>query len=256
MGVLLFVKEDGSLWSVGAEWGQNSGAGEEERRDTPVRLEPEGVIDVSTSGNNAIYVKQDGSAWGMGDNRRADLGLGHNREVLGPARLRIDDGPTDSVADVWIAGPHTLIRTRDGRLWGMGDNYYRQLQRDPRYFNNPNPSLRRKHGGNDWPAIPVRIFADRTVDQAVGNAACTLIVDDRGELWTVGWHPTVSMTGGRYELEGDQRLESRIPRRLTLAENTQRRPLTVEDSAGVNPRQLRDVEPTAESGKTMLVPGP
>jgi len=35
-------------------------------------------------------------------------------------------------------------------------------------------------------------------------------------LWTVGWHPTVGMTRGLFELEGNQRLESRQPRRLTL----------------------------------------
>jgi hypothetical protein len=35
----------------------------------------------------------------------------------------LDGKPTDSVADVWIAGPHALILTRDGQVWGMDDNY-------------------------------------------------------------------------------------------------------------------------------------
>jgi alpha-tubulin suppressor-like RCC1 family protein len=215
-GVVLFVKEDGSLWSIGAGWARTLGTGDKEPRTKPFRIEPKDVIDVSIYGNNAVYLKDDGTAWGMGENRRADLGLGHDREVLKPERLSIDGRPTDSVTDVWTVGAHTLILTEDGQLWGMGDNYYRQLQRDPRYFNNPNQNLRRKYGLREWPAIPVRLFKDRTVTQASGNGACTLIVDDQGVLWTVGWHPTVGMTGGLYELERDQRLESRQPRRLAL----------------------------------------
>lgn len=215
-GTVLFVKENGSLWSIGAGWACTLGTGDKEPRSKPFQIEPKGVIDVSVFGKNAVYLKENGTAWGMGENRRADLGLGHNREVLKPERPSIDGRPTHSVTDVWTVGAHTLILTEDGQLWGMGDNYHRQLQKDPRYFNNPNHGLRRKYGLNEWPAVPVQLFKDRNVAQASGNGACTLIVDDRGELWTVGWHPTVSMTSGLYELEGDQRLESRRPRRLTL----------------------------------------
>jgi len=216
MGVVLLVKENGSLWSIGSGWASTLGTGDKEPRSRPFRIEPKGVIDVSIYGNSAVYLKDDGTAWGMGENRRADLGLGHDREVLEPERLSIDGRPTDSVADVWTVGAHTLILTEDGKLWGMGDNYYRQLQKDARYFNNPNQGLRRKYGLNEWPAVPVQLFKDRSVAQAGGNSACTLIVGDQGELWTVGWHPTVGMTRGLFELEGNQRLESRQPRRLTL----------------------------------------
>ena len=213
---LLFIKADGSLWSIGSGWTNVLGTGDEQDRTEPFQIETAGVVDVTVGGANALYLKQDGSVWGMGRNRRADLGLGHDRKVLRPQQLSIEGQPIDSGLDVWTASGHTLILNDNGQLWGTGDNYHRQLQRDPRYFNAPNRSLRRKYGLNDWPAVSVRLFADRQVGQAIGNAACTLIVDGNGELWTVGWHPTVSMTGGVYELPGDQRLESREARRLEL----------------------------------------
>ena len=71
----LYLKNDGSLWSMGRNWFGELGDGTMTDLSTPVEIEPSGVSAISAGSYHGIYVKNDGSVWLVGSNQYGQLGM-------------------------------------------------------------------------------------------------------------------------------------------------------------------------------------
>lgn len=68
------VKNDGSLWSFGDNWGGQLGDGSLEQKALPVKV-LEGVRDAAAGDGHGMAVKTDGSVWSWGYNEYGQLGV-------------------------------------------------------------------------------------------------------------------------------------------------------------------------------------
>jgi hypothetical protein len=116
----LFVKTDGSLWSMGANDSGQLGDGTVTNRRTPVPVAT-GVIAVSAGVLHSLFIKSDASLWSMGRNFNGQLGNGSTSSRSTPGQIAA------GVASVSAGFNHTLFVKTDGTLWGMGRNHVNQL---------------------------------------------------------------------------------------------------------------------------------
>ncbi len=69
----LFLKSDGTLWTVGSNEAGQLGDGTTTVRGTPVQIAT-GVSQVSAGGYHSLFLKSDGTLWAMGSNEEGQLG--------------------------------------------------------------------------------------------------------------------------------------------------------------------------------------
>ena len=85
----LFIKSDGSLWTMGKnDYGQ-LGDGTTVNRTNPVKIISSGVIACARGYRFNIFLKQDGSLWGMGHNSYGQLGDGTTTHRHNPIQIKI-----------------------------------------------------------------------------------------------------------------------------------------------------------------------
>ena len=73
---VLYIKTDGSLWSMGRNDSGQLGDSTNTDRYLPVKVVDENVTAVSVGGSFSMFMKSDGSVWSMGSNERFKLGYG------------------------------------------------------------------------------------------------------------------------------------------------------------------------------------
>jgi alpha-tubulin suppressor-like RCC1 family protein len=119
----LFLKNDGSLWTMGNNrWGQ-LGDGTFNNTNLPEQIVPSNVTAIAAGAAFSLFLKSDGSLWGMGLNYVGELGDGtFNNNTNRPAQI-----VASGVMAIAIGGLHSLFLKSDGSLWGMGNGYYGQL---------------------------------------------------------------------------------------------------------------------------------
>ena len=71
----LFLKEDGSLWSMGYNGFGQLGNGDQTDQSRPFQVKASGVIGAAAGRDHSLFVQNDGSVWGMGRNDANQLGL-------------------------------------------------------------------------------------------------------------------------------------------------------------------------------------
>lgn len=118
----MFLKSDGSLWTMGYNVNGQLGDGSFSDTNRPVRIETSGVTAIAGGSDHNLFLKSDGSLWGMGYNSTGQLGVGNTNSSSVP--LQIVAGGVTAVAG---GSDFSLFLASDGSLWGMGNNYYGQL---------------------------------------------------------------------------------------------------------------------------------
>ena len=120
-GHSLFVKSDGSLWTMGRnDYGQ-LGDGNLTSRATPVSVYSFGVLSVAAGAHSSLFIKSGGSLWSMGQNDSGQLGFGDTTDRVYPTKA-----VSTSVTAVSARQSHTLILKTDS-LWATGSNADGQL---------------------------------------------------------------------------------------------------------------------------------
>lgn len=122
----LFLKTDGTMWSVGINSNGQLGLGDTTNRSSPVQI---GALTTWASIGNAANVgyaiKNDGTLWSWGANSAGQLGLGDTNGRSSPVQV----GTLTTWAKVQPNGTGSscaAIRT-DGTLWVWGSNSQGQL---------------------------------------------------------------------------------------------------------------------------------
>jgi alpha-tubulin suppressor-like RCC1 family protein len=117
----LFLKSDGSVWSMGDNRYGQLGDGTHTSTDKPGFV-ASGVTMIAEGLWDGLMVKNDGSLWGWGYTYFDELGPIGPLPIYSPTLL-----VTNGVTAIAEGGYHTLFLKSDGSLWGMGDNTYGQL---------------------------------------------------------------------------------------------------------------------------------
>jgi alpha-tubulin suppressor-like RCC1 family protein len=117
------LKQDGSLWAWGNNYGGRLGVGSSERFVTvpmPVGTDTDWKFLTTWSGNN-FALKQDGSLWAWGSNYWGELGVGSSEQfVTVPTQVGTDADWKSVDTNRW----NTFALKQDGSLWAWGYNYW------------------------------------------------------------------------------------------------------------------------------------
>lgn len=160
-GHTLFLKNDGTLWGVGANYqGQLPGL-PGFVVTTPGKL-ADGVLAAEAGTGFTLFVTTDRRLWGVGDNFQGQLGDNSTTTRYVPVEV------STGVRAVAAGSNHSLFLRTDGSLWAMGDNSYGQL--------GDGTTVRRLR--------PVKV-AENVAAIAAGRTSSYFIRTD-GTLWACG----------------------------------------------------------------------
>jgi alpha-tubulin suppressor-like RCC1 family protein len=123
----LFVKIDGSVYSMGRQASGRLGDGEDNtygKVSTPTLITSiKNVVGVAAGTGHSLFLKADGTVWGVGANNNGELGQGY----LGPSRpdytmrLAPVQIPLPGVASaVYAAADRSFVLLANGDLYAMG----------------------------------------------------------------------------------------------------------------------------------------
>lgn len=173
-GAGFFIKNDGTLWTVGSNEKGQSGVGDGVTNH-------KSLIQVGTDTNwkslatsitwcnTVLGIKTDGTLWAWGDGTRFCLGRGNTNNSAVPVQV----GTDNDWAYVVIGTSHVMALKTDGSLWGWGFAPYGQL------MNAEQTSLRTptRLGNDTWSKV-----------YAIDNASYGIKAD--GTLWAWGDNQT------------------------------------------------------------------
>ena len=167
----LFLKNDGTLWAMGANSLGQLGDGTTTYRRTPVQI-ADSVTAVAAGDAHSLFLKNDNTLWAMGANDYGQLGDGTTTTRRAPVRV------ADNVKAVSAGNYHTLFLKYDGTLWAVGANDCGQLA----------------DGTTTQRLAPVQVAAG-VMTMAAGGS-CSLYVGNDGTLWAVGCNSTGQLGDG------------------------------------------------------------
>jgi alpha-tubulin suppressor-like RCC1 family protein len=152
----LFLKNDGSLWAMGADnwiagddgYGQLGDGTTNATSDVPEEILPGGVTAIAAGTYHSLFIKSDGSLWAMGNDETGQLGDGTIGTAPPYGTNRPEQVVTSGVTAIAAGTFHSLL-IRQGGLWGMGGDDVGQLGDDttnaavdlPELIFGPAPAL-------------------------------------------------------------------------------------------------------------------
>ena len=200
-GCGFFIKENGTLWSVGSNEKGLSGVGDGVTKHTS-------LVQVGTDADwkslgvsvtwcyTVLAIKQDGSLWAWGSGADFCLGQGNTNNSTVPVRV----GTDNDWKQVAIGSSHVLALKNDGSLWGWGFAPYYQLMNDQTNIK-----------------VPTRLGTDKwTSVYAIDNASYG--VKEDGTLWAWGDNQNnlLGLNSDMSDLEADATLPNvKTPTQVT-----------------------------------------
>ena len=122
----VILKEDGTVWTWGANSNGQLGDGTTTNRREPVQVtEIEDVIQVAAKGNHTVALKSDGTVWSWGYNLYGQLGNG-SATVIGE-KVPVQAVDLDHVIQIASGNNHTVALKSDGTVYAWGHNINGQL---------------------------------------------------------------------------------------------------------------------------------
>jgi alpha-tubulin suppressor-like RCC1 family protein len=162
----LFLKSDGSLWTMGYNNYGQLGDGTFNNTNRPEQIVATNVVTIAAGDWHSLFLKSDGSLWSMGYNWFGELGDGTtdggNFKTNQPEQI-VASNVTAIAAGDW----HSLFLKTDGSLWGMGDSGYGEL------------------GAYLETNMPMEIMASNVTAIAAGFYHSLFLKKD-GSLWATG----------------------------------------------------------------------
>ena len=83
----VFLKNDGSLWTMGYNAYGELGDGTTNNSDLPVEIVTGGVVKIAAGYDHTVFIKDDGSLWAAGDDASGQLGDGSTNNVSTPEQI-------------------------------------------------------------------------------------------------------------------------------------------------------------------------
>ena len=188
----LFLKINGSLWGMGANYYGQLGDGTFAKTSLNGTNQPEQILSgsvtaIAAGGNYSLFLKNDGSLWAMGNNLNGQLGDGIYNTVAHYGTNQPQQIVSSNVTAIAAGVSHSLFIESDGSLWAMGYNYYGQLG-DGTYNSETN--------------LPEKIVSSNVTAVAAGQYHSLFLKSD-GSLWAMGynWHGALGDGNSGYYTE-------------------------------------------------------
>ena len=125
---MLFIKTDGSLWSMGENQYGQLGDGTTTDRTSPTQILASGVKQVAVGKNHSYFIKTDGSLWAMGDNQFGQFGNGSTAAF---SKIPVKVQASGTVNFVTAGDDFGLFISKTGQLMAMGRNHACLLYTSP-----------------------------------------------------------------------------------------------------------------------------
>lgn len=170
----LLIRDNGSLWVVGANAYGQLGDGTFNNTNRPEQIVASNVISIAGGNSHSLFLKNDGSLWAMGVNGYGQLGDGTFNITNRPEKI-----VATNVTAVVAGDSHSLFLKSDGSLWAMGANSYGQLGDGT--FNNTNR--------------PEQIVSSNIIAIAAGSNHSLFLKTD-GSLWGMGLNASGQLGNG------------------------------------------------------------
>jgi alpha-tubulin suppressor-like RCC1 family protein len=120
----LFLKNDGTVWSVGSNSTGQLGDGTFLGKSTPLQIPTlTGITAIAAGYNQSYFIKNDGTVWASGRNQSGALGDGTNSNRPTPVQVV---GLTGIIAAA-AGGLHAIFLKNDATVWSVGLNANGQL---------------------------------------------------------------------------------------------------------------------------------
>ena len=178
----LFIKNDGSLWGMGANNLGQLGDGTTANVNLPEQIVANNVTAIAVGYRHSLFLKGDGSLWGMGGNAYGVLGTG----LLGTGGTTYTNRPMQIVASnvvaIAAANHHSLFLKKDGSLWAMGTSDYGQLG-DGAYRST---------------AVDIKQIVGSGVTMIAAGELHSLFLKSDGSLWGMGRNQQGQLGDGSY----------------------------------------------------------
>lgn len=173
-GHSLYIKLDKSLWGMGRTSYLRRDLNPDDLQLLPIQLDNDVIYSLASS-YNSLYIKSDYTFWGLGHNIDGIFGIGSRNSPIEPQLISAD------ISSFSISPYHDtslFFITKNGQLWGVGNNEYGQLGIET--GRNRNTYLKIGSG----------------VLSAAAGRYHSLYVDKSGDLWAFGSNSFGSLGDG------------------------------------------------------------
>lgn len=158
LGYTLALKEDGTVWSAGAnDFGELGDPGRVDKYVFGQVPNVSAIAKISAGESHAMAMSNDGTVWTWGENSFGQLGNGSNAVTRGPVHLN----SLSNIRSIAAGSGHS-VATRGIETYAWGDNKYGQLGDN---------STKRKHA-------PVLVPIKDVADVAAGDYHTLALMDD------------------------------------------------------------------------------
>jgi alpha-tubulin suppressor-like RCC1 family protein len=113
----LYLKSDGTLWGMGANWSGNLGGNAPINGFNYITQVGSNIKSIFTNQGHSLYITNDNILWGVGSNSNGQLGNGTS-----DSRVNRATQIATNVSTASAGGSHTLFLKSDGTLWATGNN--------------------------------------------------------------------------------------------------------------------------------------
>jgi hypothetical protein len=163
------LKQDGTVWTWGANYHGQLGDGTKTDRSSPVKvLGLTGVVALAAGDKYSLAVMLDGKVWTWGSNFYGQLGDGTTTDRSSPVQV---PGLTGVVA-VAAGGGHSLALKSDGSVWAWGFNVLGQLGDGTRIARSS----------------PVQVKGPNGIVAIAAGENHSIAVKSDGSSWAWGWN--------------------------------------------------------------------
>jgi len=174
------VKNDGTLWTWGANGFGQLGDGTTVYKTSPVQIGNanwKSILSTSAPADYVLAIKSDDSLWGWGSNSNELMGNGTNDYKTSPVEI----GSAANIKSMAPGVVHILTIRKDGTLWARGDNTFGQLGNGT--ITDHNYNYIQIGTGTNWKTVSVGVFH-------------TIALKTDGTLWAWGFNITGQLGDG------------------------------------------------------------
>ena len=181
-GFSLFLKNDGTVWSVGSNTYGQLGDGTFISKNTPIQVPGiTGIIAIAAGDCHSMFLKNDGTVWAVGRNNFGQLGNGSTSQ-FNSTPFQIPN-LTDIMAMDGGEGFSVFLKN-NGTVWATGENSYGQIGDGT---------------SGTMQTTPLQVAGLSGITAVQAGAHHALYLKNDGTVWAVGFNTSGALGDGTFQ---------------------------------------------------------